>query len=105
MQGREAKHVDLASYAEHATRSLRWPLVMCHEYINTVWLRKADISSFSFSYRKSKDKYVPEEVCACNVEFCYCGFTKIPNESKCIYCSSRMYLEVSQAALQVKINK
>jgi len=99
MQGREAKHVILASFAKHATHSLRWSLVMRHEYISTIWLRKAD--PYNFSYRKSKDKYVPEEIT--QDEFCYCGFHKDSDADKCVYCSSSLYNEVLKTAEQGKL--
>ena len=44
MQGREAKHVRIARYSKHATLTTRWTLVMRHDYITTVWLRKLDLS-------------------------------------------------------------
>ena len=76
MQGREAKHVTLSSFACHATLSTRWSLVMRHEYIISIWLRKID--PFHFRYAKCKDKYIPKE--AHLPEFCYCGFKLDENE-------------------------
>ena len=94
MQGREAKHVTLSSFARHATLSTRWSLVMRHEYISSIWLRKID--PFHFRYAKCKDKYIPKE--AHLPEFCYCGFKLDENETKCLYCSSSLYEAVSRTA-------
>ena len=42
MQGREAKHVRLAQYAKHSTKSTRWSMVLRHDYIANVYVRKHD---------------------------------------------------------------
>ena len=94
MKGREAKHATLSSFACHATLSTRWSLVMRHEYIISIWLRKID--PFHFRYAKCKDKYIPKE--AHLPEFCYCGFKLDENETKCLYCSSSLYEAVSRSA-------
>ena len=94
MKGREAKHVTLSSFARHATLSTRWSLVMRHEYISSIWLRKID--PFHFRYAKCKDKYIPKE--AHLPEFCYCGFKLDENEAKCFYCSSSLYEAISRSA-------
>ena len=97
MQGREAKHVTLSSFARHATLSTRWSLVMRHEYISSIWLRKID--PFHFRYAKCKDKYIPKE--AHLPEFCYCGFKLDENEAKCFYCSSSLYAEDKNIATEI----
>ena len=94
MQGHEAKHVTLSSFALHATLSTRWSLVMRHAYISSIWLRKID--PFHFWYAKCKDKYIPKE--AHLPEFCYCGLKLDENETKCFYCSSSLYEAVSRSA-------
>ena len=94
MQGREAKHVTLSSFARHATLSTRLSLVMRHEYISSIWLRKIDL--FHFRYAKCKDKYIPKE--AHLPEFCYCGFKLDENEAKCFYCSSSLHEAISRSA-------
>ena len=94
MQGREAKHVTLSSFARHATLTTRWRLVMRHEYISSIWLRKTD--PFHFRYAKCKDKYVPKE--AHLPGYCYCGFKMGENQAKCVYCSSSLYKAVCRSA-------
>ena len=42
MQGREAKHVRLSQYSRHATLTGRWKLVLHHDYITCVWIRRED---------------------------------------------------------------
>jgi hypothetical protein len=38
MQGREAKHVQIASYAKNSLFKQRWYQVFRHDYISKVWL-------------------------------------------------------------------
>lgn len=94
MQGREAKHVTLSSFAQHATLSTRWSLVMRHEYIRSIWLRKID--PFHFRYARCKDRYTPKE--AHLPGFCYCGFKTGENQAKCVYCSSNLYKAICRTA-------
>lgn len=100
MQGREAKHVTLSSFARHATLTTRWRLVMRHEYISSIWLRKTD--PFHFRYAKCKDKYIPKE--AHLPGFCYCGFQTSENQAKCVYCSSSLYKAVCRSAQKAELD-
>ncbi len=47
MQGREAKHMQIASYAKHSNVKNRWSLVFRHDYISKIWLplKQASLSS------------------------------------------------------------
>ena len=101
MQGREAKHVTLSSFARHATLTTCWRLVMRHEYISPIWLRKTD--PFHFRYAKCKDKYTPNE--AHLPGFCYCGFKMGENQAKCVYCSSSLYKAVYRSAHNAELDK
>ena len=55
MWGREAKHVRILDYAKHSTLKTRWKLVMRHDFIANVWLRRHD--PLKSSYKKCKDVY------------------------------------------------
>ena len=95
MQGREAKHVTLSSFARHATLKTRWRLVMRHEYI-----RKTD--PFHFRYAKCEDKYTPKE--AHLPGFCYCGFNMGENQAKCVCCLSSLYRAVCRSAQKAELD-
>lgn len=56
MQGQEAKHVRISDYAKHSTRKTRWKLVMRHDSISNVWLRKQH--PCRSSYKKCKSVYI-----------------------------------------------
>ena len=38
MQGGEAKHVRLSQFAKHSTKSIRWSMVLRHDYMCNVWI-------------------------------------------------------------------
>lgn len=95
MQGREAKHVKLSQYSRHATLTGRWKLVLRHDFITCVWIRKED--PFHSVYVKSKEQYIPAKVNSDG--FCYCGFPKEGGEQLfCKFCSSSLYRAVAQSA-------
>lgn len=91
MQGRGAKHVRLSQYSRHATLTGRWKLVLRHDYITCVWIRRED--PFHSSYVKSyKEQYIPSKISSDG--FCYCGFPKEERGQCCIFCSSSLYRAV-----------
>lgn len=94
MQGNEAKHVKLSQYSRHATLTGRWQLVLRHDYITCVWIRRED--PFHSSYIKSKEKYIPSNINSDG--FCYCGFPKGGREQCCKICLSSPYWAVAQSA-------
>ena len=49
MQGREAKHVRLAQYAKHSTKTTQWHMVLQNDYIANVWIRKQDPCHTSYT--------------------------------------------------------
>ena len=57
MQGREAKHQQLASFAEFSLIKNRWEKVFRHEHMSLIWLRQQN--PFSDGYSKCKDKCIP----------------------------------------------
>ena len=59
MQGREAKHVRLSQFAKYSTKSTRWSMVLRHDYISNVWVRKHEPACLL--YTKYKAHYVPNE--------------------------------------------
>lgn len=95
MQGREAKHVRISQYAKHATLSTRWRLVMRHDYVTAVWLRK--LEPLKLSYHKCTDVYVPKSIEL--PHFCYCGLEKPFSSAKCSFCSSELYWSIATGKL------
>ena len=94
MQGREAKHVRLQQYAKHASLASRWEVVLKHDFVSNIWLRRAD--PHHFGYTKCTDQYIP--ACISSDSFCFCGYPKDPNAEKCKFCSSLVYKEVAKTA-------
>lgn len=97
MQGREAKHVRISDYAKHATKKNRWKLVMRHDFVFNVWLRKHN--PLKSSYKKCKDVYEPSEIN--EPGFCKCSLEVDSNHNShgcCIICSSDIYKYVEATA-------
>lgn len=95
MQGREAKHVRLSQFAKHSTKSTRWSMVLRHDYISNVWIRKHEPSRLS--YTKYKMHYIPNETELENS--CYCGFPLSKDMHSCSICSSSIFKDVHKAAV------
>ncbi len=94
MQGREAKHVRLSQFAKHTTKSTRWSMVLRHDYISNVWVRKHEPGRLL--YTKYKAHYIPSEA---ELETaCYCGFPINEGINACSICSSSVYKNVKKAA-------
>ena len=58
MQGCEAKHVRLAQYAKHPTKSTRWSMVLPHDYVANVYNCKHDPGQSP--YTKYEERYIPK---------------------------------------------
>ena len=95
MQGREAKHVRLSQFAKHSTKSTRWAMVLRHDYISNVWIRKQDPAYCSYS--KCEHVYIPKEVALDT--FCCCGFPLEQKVSECAICSSLQYKAIARSAV------
>ena len=100
MQGREAKHVRISQYSKHATLSTRWRLVMRHDYITAVWLRK--LEPFKSTYHKCKDFYTPKSIEL--PQFCYCGLEKPVSLATCNFCSSQLYQSIAASSAAGKLD-
>ena len=93
MQGREAKHQQLASFVEFSLPKNRWEKVFRHEHMALIWLRQQN--PFSDGYSKCKDKYIPPR-CYTN-EYCFCGIA-FNSDGKCKYCDSKLSKEIATCA-------
>ena len=100
MQGREAKHVHIASYAKHSNIKNRWSLVFRHDYISKVWLPLQQPSLLT--YHRTKESLVPKRV-EDDILFCYCGFPKGTVTGKCFYCDHELTAEIVTSVKCCKI--
>ena len=101
MQGREAKHVHIASYAKHSNIKNRWSLVFRHDYISKIWLPLQQPSLLT--YHRTKESLVPTRVDN-DALFCYCGFLKDTVTGKCFYCDHELTDEIVKSVKCVKIS-
>lgn len=103
MQGREAKHVRISDYAKYSTLKTRWKLVMRHDFISNVWLRRHD--PLKSLYKKCKDVYVPPEIDL--PQSCQCGLEIDSNLNPhgCSICSSKLYKFVEATAESGKLDQ
>lgn len=100
MQGREAKHQQLASFAEFSLVKNRWDKVFRHEHMSLFWLREQN--PLNDNYSKCKDNYIPQR-CYTN-EYCFCGIAFSSN-GKCKYCQSALSKEIATCASSGSITK
>ena len=100
MQGREAKHVKIAKYAEHSLPANRWSLVFRHEYITTLYLREQD--PYSIMYKHNTISYIPN--CVQYSDFCYCGFPKDSNQDQCTFCLDPLRRAISRSCETGKLD-
>ena len=100
MQGREAKHVQIASYAKNSLFKERWPQVFRHDYISKLWLPIHQPSLLT--YHQAKDSLIPRRVITDPQHHCYCGFTKAEGNEKCCYCGHPFMAEVTRSVKEGK---
>lgn len=103
MQGREAKHVQIASYAKNSTPKRRWFQVFRHDHISKVWLPKQQPSLLS--YRQAQDTLIPRRVLQNNQQYCYCGFDKEADKDNCFYCGHSLMAEIKESVAHRKPTK
>ena len=94
MQGREAKHVRLSQFAKHTTKSTRWSMVLRHDYMCNVWIRKHEPAHSL--YTAHKQNYIPTDIE--QETFCYYGYPVCESEHGCTICSSCIFQAVSNTA-------
>ena len=93
MQGREAKHIQIAKFASHAHADQRWEKVFQHEYISLIWLRNSD--PFSAHYNHSDSSFLPQGLD--NVDTCFCGLKKDPAAVSCDICSQEQIRQIDDS--------
>ena len=91
MEGREAKHISIATYSRNTSYNNRWKQIFVHEYVSLIWLRER---GFNVSTTKAKTQtYIPKH-CLLNDKFCYCGFEKCVSDAECRFCSHSLRREI-----------
>ena len=100
-QGREAKHMQIASYAKHSNVKNRWSLVFRHDYISKIWLPLKQASLLE--YHRTNVSLVPRRVE--DDEYCHCGFHKVEPTAKCYYCDHKITAEIVKSVKACKITK
>ena len=103
MQGREAKHVQIASYAKNSLFKQRWYQVFRHDYISKVWLPLRQPSLLA--YHQARDTLIPPRVLRDPEHYCYCGFTKDAGKDACFYCDHSLMTEIRRSVSQQKPTK
>ena len=101
MQGREAKHVQIASYAKHSNVKNRWPLVFRHDYISKIWLPLKQASLLE--YHRANKSLVPSRIE--DDKYCHCGFHKAEDMANCYYCDHEITVEIVKSVKGCKITK
>ena len=103
MQGREAKHVQIAGYVKQSNHNNRWHQVFRHDYVSKIWLPTQNPSILE--YHKANDSVIPESVNSGKDIICYCGFEKLPNDQKCFYCKHDLMYEIVKSVSKKNITK
>ena len=103
MQGREAKHVQIASYAKNSLFKDRWHQVFRHDYISKLWLPIHQPSLLT--YHQTKESLIPRRVTTDPQHHCYCGFHKPRCNEKCYYCRHSFMAEVTRSVKEGKPTK
>ena len=98
MQGREAEHVQIASYAKNSLFKDRR-----HDYISKLWLPIHQPSLLT--YHQTKESLIPRRVTTDPQHHCYCGFHKPRCNEKCYYCGHSFMAEVTRSVKEGKPTK
>ena len=103
MQGREAKHVQIASYAKNSLFKDCWHQVFRHDYISKLWLPIHQPSLLT--YHQTKESLIPRRVTTDPQHRCNCGFHKPRCNEKCYYCGHSFMAEVTRSVKEGKPTK
>lgn len=103
MQGREAKHVQIARYAKNSLYKQRWFHVFRHDYISKIWLPLHQPSLLV--YHQVQDSLIPLRVVNDPQHYCYCGFIKQTNQAMCYYCGHHLMSEIKLSVAEGKPTK
>ena len=100
MQGREAKHVQIASYARNSLYKKRWSQVFRHDFISKLWVPIQRPSLLVF--HPSKDTLIPTHVSKDLQHYCYCGMPKDADAEHCFFCGHHLMKEIKVSVRERK---
>ena len=106
MQGREAKHIQLAKYTENTCnvkKHQRWWIVFRHEFVCQIWLREMD--PFSTTYEENRiESFIPKKVQENDKAVCHCGVPKEEADEGCKVCTSGLMKAIQETVVSGKIS-
>ena len=100
MQGREAKHVQIASFARNSQYKQRWYQVFRHDHISKLWLPVKQPSLLA--YHQSHDTLIPTRIRTDPKHYCYCGLSKEANSQNCFFCGHKLLQEIKKSVFDGK---
>ena len=95
MQGREAKHVQIASFARNSQYKQRWFQVFRHDHISKLWLPIKQPSLLA--YHQSHDTLIPTRIRTDPLHYCYCGMSKEADTEHCFFCGHKFMQEIKKS--------
>lgn len=100
MQGREAKHVQIASFARNSQYKQRWYQVFRHDHISKLWLPVKQPSLLA--YHQSHDTLIPTRISKDPQHYCYCGLDKEADSELCLFCGHELMQEIKKSVCDGK---
>ncbi|XP_068704052.1 uncharacterized protein [Montipora foliosa] len=100
MQGREAKHVQIASFARNTQYKQRWYQVFRHDHISKLWLPVKQPSLLA--YHQSHDTLIPNRIRKDPQHDCYCGLNKEADSEHCLFCGHKLMREIKKSVCDGK---
>lgn len=98
MEGREAKHIAIARYAQNSTKATRWKSIFRNEFISLIWLRER--GCYLANSKKCNETYIPKHVS--DDAFCYCGLM-LTDGKRCKYCNHQHRMNIVNSVQQKKV--
>jgi len=95
MQGREAKHVQIACFARNSQYKQRWYQVFRHDHISKLWLPIKQPSLLA--YHQSHDTLIPTRIRTDSQHHCYCGLSKEAESDQCFFCGHKLIEEIKKS--------
>jgi hypothetical protein len=101
MQGREAKHQRIKSYASFSTKACRWQTVFRHEYVHTIWLKENQNRKYPSARKKYDDAMFMKNGPENDHTICpNCGL-----EVPCRYCENEIWPIVEKCVVEANISE
>ena len=95
MQGREAKHVQIVSYARNSQYKQRWFRVFRYDHISKLWLPIKQPSLLA--NHQPHDTLIPTHIHTDSQHYCYCGMSKGAGTEHCFFCGHKFMQEIKKS--------